>query len=79
MGLFQKKIGPVFLKEDSDAELFIEKMRVLSGRADGELKQEIEKQVKLAAYGLAGERNIAFELRNSGIDMLILHDLYFEH
>ena len=44
MGLFQKKIGPVFLKEDSDAELFIEKMRVLSGRADGELKQEIEKQ-----------------------------------
>ncbi len=79
MGLFQKKIGPVFLKEDSDAELFIEKMRVLSGRADGELKQEIEKQVKLAAYGLAGERNIAFELRNSGMDMLILHDLYFEH
>ena len=61
------------------AKLFIEKMRVLSGRADGELKQEIEKQVKLAAYGLAGERNIAFELRNSGMDMLILHDLYFEH
>ena len=79
MGLFQKKIGPVFLKEDSDAELFIEKLKKLSEKADGELRQDIEKQIKLAAYGLAGEKNIAFELRNSGMDMLILHDLYFEH
>ncbi|MDE7297502.1 MAG: NERD domain-containing protein [Lachnospiraceae bacterium] len=79
MGLFQKKIGPVFLKEDSEAELFIERLKKLSEKADGELRQDIEKQIKLAAYGLAGEKNIAFELRNSGMDMLILHDLYFEH
>lgn len=79
MGLFQKKVGPVFLKEDSDAELFIEKMTQLSRRANGALKQEIETQIKLAHYGVIGEKNIAYELKNSDLDMYILHDLYFEH
>jgi len=78
-GLFQKKIGPIFLKEDSDAEKFIEKMTELSTQAEGQLKNEIEKQIKLAHYGLLGEKNIMFELRNSDMDMIILHDLYLEH
>lgn len=79
MELFKKKIGPVFLKEDSDTEQFIEKMTALSAEAEGPLKQEIEKQIKIASYGLAGEQNIIYELKNSDIDMLILHDLYFEY
>lgn len=79
MSLFQKKIGPVFLKEVSDTEAFIEKMSALSKNAEGELKQEVERELKLASYGLAGEKNIAFELKNSDIDMYILHDLYFEY
>lgn len=79
MELFQKKIGPVFLKEDSDAELFINKMTELSVNAIGTLKEEINKQIKLASYGLVGEKNIAFELKNSDIDMYILHDVYFEY
>jgi len=78
-GLFQKIIGPIFLKEDSDAEKFIEKMTELSTQAEGQLKNEIEKQIKLAHYGLLGEKNIMFELRNSDMDMIILHDLYLEH
>lgn len=79
MEIFRKKIGPVFLKEDGDAEVFINKMTELSAKAEGQLKQDIEKQIKLAEYGLAGERNIAFELKNSGMDMMILHDLNFEN
>lgn len=79
MGLFQKKIGPVFIKEDSDAQNFVEKMAKLSERATGSLKKEIEKQIKLAQYGMIGEKNIAYELKNSDIDMYILHDLYFEY
>lgn len=79
MELFQKKLGPVFLKENSDAELFIEKMTELSKRANGSIKEEIDNQIKLASYGLAGEKNIAFELKNCDIDMYILHDVYFEH
>lgn len=38
MELFKKKIGPVFLKEDSDAEIFIDKMTSLLEKAEGQLK-----------------------------------------
>ena len=78
MGLFTKKIGPVFLKENSDAEAYIEKLKELSEKAEGALKQEIEKQIAYAQYGLIGETNIAFELKNSNMDMYILHDIYLE-
>lgn len=78
VGLFQKRIGTIFLKENSEAEEFIEKMQILSEKADGEIKAEIEKQIKIAKYGLQGEKAIAFELRNSGIDMYVLHDIYLE-
>ena len=54
-------------------------MTGLSEKAYGKIKEEIDKQIKLATYGLAGERNIAFELKNSDIDMYILHDVYFEY
>lgn len=79
MELFQKRIGPVFLKEDSDAESFIAKMNALAIKSEGQIKKEIETETKLATYGLFGEKNIAFELKNSDIDMYILHDLYLEH
>lgn len=79
MKLFKKKIGPVFLKEDSDAEIFITKLNELAQKAQGQLKKEIETEIKLASYGLQGEKNIAFELKNSDIDMYILHDLCLEH
>jgi len=78
MGIFKKKIGPVFLKENSDAEAYVEKLKVLGEKAQGPLKQEIEKQIAYAQYGLIGESNIAFELKNSNMDMYILHDIYLE-
>lgn len=79
MSIFSKSIGPVFLKEESDVSSFIEKMKVLSAEASPKIKEEIDKQIKLASYGEAGEKNIAYELKNSGIDMYILHDIYLEH
>ena len=78
MDLFKKKFGPVFLKEKSESSLFIEKMNVLLEKASGDLKKEIEKNIKLASYGEIGEKTIAFELKNSGIDMYILHDIFLE-
>lgn len=46
MELFQKKIGPVFLKEDSDATVFIDKMHQLESKATSpELKQEIQNRL----------------------------------
>ena len=78
MGLFQKSIGTVFLKEDSDTSVFIDKMNALSKEVSPSIKEEIDKQIKLASYGEAGEKNIAYELKNSGIDMYVLHDIYLE-
>lgn len=76
--LFFKYFGPVFIKEDSDAESFVEKMKSLSTRASGKLKDKIDEQITVAEAGLKGENQIAFELKNSGMDMLIMHDLYLE-
>ncbi len=79
MGLFDKKIGPVFLKENSSADEYIDKLNKLGADANGELKTEIEKQIAIAKVGILGEKNIAFELKNSGMDMYILHDIYLEY
>lgn len=67
MGIFSS-YETVFLKEDSEASLFINKMEALLERADGTCKKEIDKQIKIARYGLAGEEKISFELKNSEMD-----------
>lgn len=76
MGLFSKKIGTVFLKEESDVSAYIEKLKVLKEKAPIELKKKIEKQINQVMYGEMGEKNVAFQLRNSGMDMYVLHDIY---
>lgn len=79
MDFLRKKIGPVFIKEESDVSEYITKLKELSEKAISDsTKEEVEKQLKLAMYGEAGEKSIAFELKNSNIDMLILHDIYLE-
>jgi predicted RNA-binding Zn-ribbon protein involved in translation (DUF1610 family) len=79
MSIFQRKIGPVFLKENSDMSEFIDKMKILSELATGDLKTEIDKQIRLCSYGETGENNIIYELKNSGIDMFVLRDIYLEY
>lgn len=78
MGLFQKKIGPVFLKETSSLTEYMNQLENLLEQSEGTLKKEIEKQIKFAQYGEAGEKNVAFELKSSGMDMYVLHDIYLE-
>lgn len=78
MGIFTKKFGPIFLKKDNDAQEYIERLKELKEKAQGELKQHIEKQIAYVQYGMIGEANIEFELKNSGMDMYILHDIYIE-
>lgn len=78
MGLFTKKIGPVFLKDTSDADNYIEKLQVLAQTATGNNAKKIEKQINFIKSGKYGESNVAYELKNSGMDMYILHDIYLE-
>jgi len=79
MELFKKKIGPIFLKETSDATELIKQLEALLPQASGDVKEDIEKQIKVTTYGEIGENNVAFELKNSGMDMYILRDIYLEH
>ena len=75
MELFKKKIGPVFLKDTSDATNVIAQLKALLPQASSDIKEEIEKQIKVTSYGEMGENNVAFELKNSGMDMYILRGI----
>jgi len=79
MGLFDKIKGPVFLKEDSDAEQYLAQLEALKATASGDRLARIESEIRIVSAGIYGEKAIRFELENSHIPMLVLHDLYLEH
>lgn len=79
MGLFDRLDKPVFLKEESDSADYIAKLTGLLPRAIGDTKEKIEKEIKLASIGEFGEKNIAFELKNSNMPMYVLHDVHLQH
>lgn len=79
MGLFNRVKEPIFLKESSTAEEQIRKLRKLEAEINEEGKAIIEQDIKYLEYGIVGEKNIAFELRNSHIPIYILHDIYLSH
>lgn len=78
MALFNKLNKPIFLKEESDVKYYISKLNELYNNSPEHLKNKIEKEIKLATLGEIGEKNIAFELKNSGIPMYIIHDVCLE-
>ncbi|NBG88134.1 HRDC domain-containing protein [Isachenkonia alkalipeptolytica] len=78
MGLFDKMKEPVFLKEATSTREHLEKLEELAPKVDPSMKKQIEKEIKLLSIGLFGEDNIAFELKNSGMPMYIMRDMYIE-
>lgn len=78
MGLFDRLKEPVFLKESSNADEQLEKLKALEPLLNSEGQAIIRQDIKYLEYGIAGEKNIAFELKNSHMPMYILHDLYLE-
>jgi hypothetical protein len=78
MGLFDRLKEPVFLKESSNAEEQLEKLKAIESLLNPEGQAVIRQDIKCLEYGIAGEKNIAFELKNSHMPMYILHDVYLE-
>ena len=76
--VLNKSFGPVFVKENTESEIFLKKMKTLSAQADSKLKAKIEKQITAVEHGFYGEKQVAYELKNSRMDMLIAHDLFLE-
>lgn len=78
MAFFDTLKTPIFLKEDSNTTKYIELLKELQPKANGELRKKIDKELKIAEIGLFGEDNIAFELKNSNMPMYILRDIHLE-
>lgn len=78
MNIFNKMDRVEFLRESNEASDYIEKLKLLENKASGDIKSKIEKEIKICTWGMLGEKNIAFELRNSGIPMYVLHDVNIE-
>lgn len=78
MGLFNKMKEPVFLKESSNAQTQLERLYALETQLNEEGQAIIRQDIRCLEYGIAGEKNIAFELKNSHMPMYILHDIYLE-
>ena len=78
----QKPVGlkkPDFYKADSDSKKQLERLQQLHATAPDRVKPQIERDMRLLAYGIAGEENVAFELNNSYLPIIVLHDLRLEH
>ena len=77
MGWFSKP-EVVILKETSDAEEYLLQLENRAKEAKGETAKRIAKEITNVKAGISGEKNILFELKNSGMDMVVLHDIYLE-
>lgn len=72
-------IKPIFIKEDSDAKEELEKLERLKTIASEETAKQIEQDIKMLCYGIKGEENVVYELKNSYMPILVLRDLYLEY
>lgn len=79
MRLFSRLDGPVFYKDDSDAERQLAQLEAILEKASGEAEKAIKREIMLVRAGIVGEKQVRFELENSHIPMYVLHDLYLEH
>ncbi len=72
--------GPVFLNEGATrSELELRKMEALRSVVPEDKKDDLERDIRLARAGVAGERKIAFELMNGHYPLAFVHDLCLEH
>ena len=70
---------PLFLNEGaSRAELELQKLEALESVVADEDKERLAQDIRLARAGIAGEKRVVFELRNSHYPLVFIHDLQLE-
>ena len=70
---------PQFIKEFSSENKNISNLQELLKKvSDEETANNIKNKINRLYYGLMGEKNVAYELKNSHMPILILHNLYLE-
>lgn len=72
--------SPIVIKHGNSMDLEIARLqKELAQVRQGEDAQKIEQQIKFLEIGKAGEKSLLFELENSFLPIMILHDVYIEH
>jgi hypothetical protein len=69
---------PVFLKENNNSEKQLEQLFKLEPLLNSEGQAKIRQDIKCLEYGIEGEKNVAFELKNSHMPIYIMHDIYLD-
>lgn len=70
---------PVFLKEFENENPQIKDLMELSQQVSEDKKEVIDRDILLLKQGLDGEKNVYYELKNSFIPMLCLHDIRLKY
>ncbi|MGV1059692.1 NERD domain-containing protein [Clostridium perfringens] len=70
--------GPTWLKEFNENNKQLEDLKILSEKVYGEKKKLIYRDIMYLTYGMEGEKNVSYEIKNSYIPMLALHDIRIE-
>ncbi|MBU3200956.1 NERD domain-containing protein [Clostridium estertheticum] len=66
---------PIFIKEFTQDNEQLKDLIELSNKVGSGKKGLIDRDIVLLKYGIAGEGNVSYELQNSFIPMLCLHDI----
>lgn len=70
---------PFFYKTDSNAKNQLEQLKRFYKTAPNITKPRIEQDIRMLNYGILGEDTVAFELKNSHLPLIVLHDLNIEY
>lgn len=76
--LFDKR-QPELVKADSSAKAQLAALESLRGTLPPKAEKQLEADIRNLRAGIAGEEQVLFELMNSHMDLLVLHDLQLEH
>ncbi|MFA6808860.1 MAG: HRDC domain-containing protein [Eubacteriales bacterium] len=67
---------PDFYKADTNAKDQLERLKEFYKTAPSNVKSKVEGDINKLEYGIKGEDNVAFELKNSYLPIIVLHDLH---
>ena len=79
MGLFSKP-EVIILKDSCDSKEYLTKLQELRNTVsdNSSAAEKIDKEITIVEAGIYGEESVLFELQNSGMDLVVLRDLFLK-
>lgn len=72
--------GPTFIKDFEDTSTLISELQTIASSIKEEsIRDEIDMDIRFIKAGEQGEKNVHYELKNSFIPMLILHNVVIQY